>query len=69
MAHKLSIQLRDAEDRIAHLEGHVTQLRGEIEHLHGRAACAEDWLRRIKQEVEDKLIALEANRPELPVVH
>jgi predicted nucleic acid-binding Zn-ribbon protein len=69
MAHKLSIQLRDAEDRIAQLDGHATQLRGEIEHLQGRAALAEDWLGRIKQEVEDKLIALEANRPELPVVH
>jgi chromosome segregation ATPase len=69
MAHKLSIQLRSAEDRIAQLDGHAAQLRRELEHLQSRAGRAEGWLERIKQEVEDKLLALEANRPELPVVH
>ena len=63
MAHKLSIQLRAAEDRIA-------QLQGEVERLEGRAARAEQWLEAIKNEIEEKLIApMEANRPSLPVVH
>lgn len=63
MAHKLSIQLRAAEDRIA-------QLQREVEHLEGRAARAEQWLEAIKNEIEEKLIApMEANRPALPVVH
>src|ERR1700745_3841366 len=51
MAHKLSIQLRGAEDRIAQLDGHVAQLRRELEHLQGRAGRAEGWLERVKQEV------------------
>jgi predicted nucleic acid-binding Zn-ribbon protein len=63
-AHKLSIQLRAAEDRIKELEG-------EIERLESRATRAEGWLQRIKTEIEDKLISpIEANRPEsLPVLH
>jgi uncharacterized small protein (DUF1192 family) len=59
LAHKLSVQLRAAEDRIA-------QLQGEIERLQSRATRAEGWLEAIKREIEDKLIA---NRPELPVRH
>jgi uncharacterized protein YlxW (UPF0749 family) len=63
LAHKLSIQLRAAEDRMA-------QLQGEVERLQNRATRAERWLETIKQEIEDKLIApMEANRPELPVLH
>ena len=63
MAHKTSMQLRAAEDRI-------TQLEAEVERLRDRATRAERWLETIKQEIEDKLIApLEANRPELPVLH
>jgi hypothetical protein len=63
MAHKLAIQLRAAEERIAHLQR-------EVERLETRAACAERWLETIKREIEDKLIApMEANRPELPVLH
>jgi hypothetical protein len=63
VAHKLAIQLRAAEERIAHLQG-------EVERLETRAACAERWLETIKREIEDKLIApMEANRPELPVLH
>jgi len=63
MAHKLSIQLRAAEDRIA-------QLQREVEHLEGRAARAEQWLEAIKNEIEEKLIApMEANRREPPAVH
>ena len=63
MAHKTSMQLRAAEDRI-------TQLEAEVERLRDRATRAERWLETIKQEIEDKLIApLEANRPELPLLH
>jgi hypothetical protein len=70
MAHKLSIRLREAEDRIAQLETKVAHLQGEVEHLQSRATRAEDWLELIKQEIEGKLIApMEANRPALPVIH
>jgi hypothetical protein len=63
MAHKTSMELRAAEDRI-------TQLEAEVERLRDRAIRAERWLETIKQEIEDKLIALmEANRLELPVLH
>src|SRR5262249_26232230 len=63
MAHRLSIKLRAAEDRIA-------QLQGEVEHLQNRANRAEQWLETIKQEIEDNLIAsIEANRREPLAVH
>jgi|ERR1700704_2793441 hypothetical protein len=63
MAHKLSIQLRAAEDRIA-------QLQDEVEGLQRRVTRAEQWLETIKIEIRDKLIApLEANRPKLPALH
>ena len=63
VAHKLSIQLRDAEDRI-------NQLEAEINRHESRAIRAEQWLQTIKSEIENKLIPqLETNRPELPVLH
>jgi hypothetical protein len=63
VAHKLSIELRAAEDRISQLEA-------EIERLEIRATRAEQWLKVINKEIEDKLIApMEANRLELPVMH
>ena len=63
VAHKLSIQLRAAEDRI-------NQLEAEIKRLEGCASRAEQWLQTIKNEIEEKLIRqMEANRPELPVLH
>jgi chromosome segregation ATPase len=56
LAHKLSVQLRAAEDRIA-------ELQDEIECLKTRATAAEQWLETIKHEIEDKLISqLQANR-------
>jgi hypothetical protein len=58
-----SIELRAAEDRIRQLEA-------EIERLEIRATRAEQWLKVIKKEIEDKLIApMQANRPELSVMH
>jgi hypothetical protein len=63
MAHKTSMELRAAEERI-------TLLEAEVERLRDRATRAEGWLEAIKQEIEDKLIAsMEANRPELSGLH
>ena len=50
LAHKLSIQLRAAEDRI-------NQLQSDVDHFQNRAAHAENWLRVIEKEIEKKLIA------------
>ena len=50
LAHKLSMQLRAAEDRIIQLEA-------EVELLRDRAARAERWLQTIENEIEEKLIA------------
>ena len=63
VAHRLSIQLRAAEDR-------VNQLEAEIKRLESRATRAEQWLQTIENEIEHKLIGpMEANRPKLPVLH
>jgi chromosome segregation ATPase len=50
LAHKLSMQLRTAEDRISQLEA-------EVELFRDRAASAERWLQTIQNEIEEKLIA------------
>jgi chromosome segregation ATPase len=50
VAHRLSLELRTAEDRIRELEG-------EVEHLESRATRAEQWLGTIKKEIEDTIIA------------
>ena len=56
VAHRPSLELRSAEDRIRELEV-------EIERLETRATRAEQWLGAIKKEIEDTLIApMEANR-------
>lgn len=47
IAHKLSLQLRAAEDRIAQLEG-------DIRHYQERATRAEKWMNRIHSEIEDR---------------
>jgi hypothetical protein len=49
-AHKLSMQLRTAEDRISQLEA-------EVELFRDRAVRAERWLQTIQKEIEEKLIA------------
>jgi hypothetical protein len=48
LAHKLSMELRAAEDR-------TQQMAREVEHWRDRAARAEQWLR-IQQEIEEKLL-------------
>ena len=50
MAHKLSMQLRAAEDRIKDLQA-------ECNKLQDRAERAERWLTRVYQEIEEKLIS------------
>ena len=50
LAHKLSMQLRTAEDRISQLEA-------EVERFRDRTARAERWLQTIQNEIEEKLIA------------
>jgi predicted nucleic acid-binding Zn-ribbon protein len=63
VAHRLSLELRTAEDRISQLEA-------DIEQLESRATRAEQWLEVIKNEIEVKLIApMKANRAELPALH
>ena len=49
LAHKLSMELRAAEDR-------TQQMAREVEHWQERAARAEQWLRTIQQEIEEKLL-------------
>ncbi len=49
LAHKLSMELRAAEDR-------TQQMAREVEHWRDRAARAEQWLRTIRQEIEEKLL-------------
>ena len=50
LAHKLSMELRGAEDRI-------NQLEAELQLFRERAARAERWLQIIQNEIEEKLIA------------
>ena len=49
LAHKLSMELRAAEDRSHEMEA-------EVEHWRERAARAEQWLRTIQKEIEEKLL-------------
>jgi chromosome segregation ATPase len=56
VAHRLSLELRSAKDRIKELES-------EVECLESRATRAEQWLGAIKKEIEETLLApMEANR-------
>jgi len=49
LAHRLSMELRAAEDRTHEMEA-------EAEHWRERAARAEQWLRIIQNEIEEKLL-------------
>jgi chromosome segregation ATPase len=61
-AHRLAMQLRDAEDRIA-------QLQAEVERLQSRAARAEQWLETIRQQIQDTLIGPLQSSNRRPVEH
>jgi hypothetical protein len=52
VAHKLSAQLRAAEDRIRELETHMR-------HYQERADCAEKWLHRVSLEIEQPFFGRE----------
>jgi hypothetical protein len=64
LAHRLSMELRVAEDRIKELEA-------DIEHNRDRALRAEKWLERIEAEIEAQLIvplsSIRAEQPSLQV--
>jgi exonuclease VII small subunit len=63
LAHKLSLDLRAAEDRIK-------ELQGAVDHYEKRAVRAEQWLQRILKEVEEKLIVpMTATRREQAPFH
>src|SRR5215468_11082919 len=57
LAHKLSMQLRTAEDRIKELES-------DIRHYHDRAQRAEKWLARIYKDIEEKFFEYKQGRSE-----
>jgi hypothetical protein len=57
LAHKLSNQLRAAEERVRELED-------DVRHYHDRARRAETWLTRIYKEVEAKFFERKAGRTE-----
>lgn len=59
VAHKLSLKLRAAEDRIRGLEG-------EIAHYQERTARAEQWLLRISREIEQRFLEPKADRSRPP---
>src|SRR5215475_8900167 len=63
MAHRVSLELRAAEERIRELEA-------EVERLESRATRAEQWIGTIKKEIEDTLIApMEASRSKQQVLN
>ena len=49
LSHKLSMELRPAEDR-------TQQMAREVEHWQERAARAEQWLQTIQRTIEEKLL-------------
>jgi hypothetical protein len=59
LAHKLSMQLRAAEERVRELEL-------EMRHYHDRAQRAEQWLVRIYDDIEQKFFATKASQAAAP---
>ena len=55
LAHKLSMELRAAEDR-------THEMVAEVEHWRERADRAEQWLRTIQNEIEEKLLVSHLSR-------
>src|SRR5262245_41543842 len=63
MAHRVSLELRAAEERIRQLEAYIEQ-------VESRATRAEQWLGTIKKEIEDTLIApMEASQSNQEVLN
>ena len=61
VAHKLSLQLRSAEDRIKDLEA-------DVRHYQERADRAEKWLHKISLEIEERFFSSTDNRaPQAPI--
>jgi hypothetical protein len=54
IAHKLSLKLREAEDRIAQLEADIRHYQDRAARDQERAARAEKWMHRIHSEIEDR---------------
>jgi hypothetical protein len=52
LAHKLTFQLRAAEERARDAEQRMQELETQVAHFRDRALRAEDWLRHIQTEVE-----------------
>lgn len=59
VAHKLSVQLRAAEDRIVQLEL-------EVRRYQERAVRAENWLLRVHNEIEDRFFTQNQGLPQQP---
>lgn len=55
VAHKLSLQLRAAEERIKELES-------DVRHYKDRADHAEQWLLRISEEIEHRFLDINGER-------
>jgi hypothetical protein len=52
LAHKLTFQVRAAEEQARNAEERARELEVEVAHFRDRALRAEDWLRHIHAEVE-----------------
>jgi len=70
LAHKLSVQLRAAEDQINQLRGQLeffqnraTRAEAEAAHFRDRTTRAEDWLLRIHNEVEQAFFQKKEREP------
>jgi len=59
LAHRLTFQLRDAEERVRELET-------EAAHFRDRATRAEDWLQHIHREVEQAFFQKKEAQPPTP---
>src|SRR5204863_8960624 len=55
LAHRLSFELRAAEERVGEAEGRVSELEAEANHLRDRAVRAEGWLARLHAEAEQTM--------------
>jgi predicted nucleic acid-binding Zn-ribbon protein len=63
LAHRLTFQLRAAEERAQDAEERVQALETEVAHFRDRALRAEDWLRHIHTEVEQAFFRKNGSGP------